>query len=149
MRKLKSILIGLCMGLLFGSLFLGLSPVLLVQVSSTSMEPSFKDGSRILIHRVDDNTALRVGDVITFFAGDGTVMLKRIVGCDGSVVSLENNEIRVDGIPISVGVGNEWTGTLDEDQFYVVGDNISESIDSRHWENPIVERRNILGVVKE
>ena len=96
-------------------------------VPSASMEPAFHEGSLILGTRFHGD--LKTGDVIVF-EHDGALLVKRIAACAGDTVP---------------GGGSEMT--VPEGSFYVLGDNLEESVDSRFWENPFISTEEIRAKV--
>jgi len=93
-------------------------------VPSESMEPTIPAESRILGIRIFSN--LNVGDIIVF-EHEGRNMVKRIAACPGD--RLEDNSI------------------VPDNQYYVLGDNVKNSYDSRYWDYPFIHRRNIKAIV--
>lgn len=93
-------------------------------VPTASMEPALKKGSLIFGTRIFGD--LDVGDIIVF-KKDGTVMVKRIAATAGETIT-------VDGISY----------TVPEDSYFVLGDNEKNSIDSRYWDEPFLEKTSII-----
>ena len=96
-------------------------------VPTASMEPTLKKGSLIFGTRIFDD--LETGDVIVF-TKDGTVMVKRIAAIAGETIT-------VDGVSY----------TVPEDSYFVLGDNMEESKDSRHWQDAFILKVNVLAQI--
>ena len=119
-----------------------------------SMLPTYRNHQIVLLdkHSHDYET----GDVIAFRSAnlDG-VVVKRIVGCPGDTVKIEEGILLVNNEPFSFYANQffEYDGLLCNDlklkdqQFIVIGDNIRESKDSRYDEIGIVSLHDILGEV--
>lgn len=91
-------------------------------IPSASMEPTIKEKSIVFGMRLFGE--LKVGDVIVF-EHDDRVMVKRIAAVGGETITEE--EIYVIRKPV-----------------FVLGDNNGNSWDSRFWENPFVDRGEII-----
>jgi signal peptidase I len=125
-------------------------------VPSDSMSPAIRNGDKI---RVDqDFGEIRRGHVILFKLEDpfgerdDLLGIKRVVGLPGETVELRDDRVLVDGQPIEEAYLSSGAGTgatapvrLGPDQFYVLGDSRTTSLDSRST-GPIV-RSDIVGVV--
>lgn len=96
-------------------------------VPSGSMEPTLKTGSLILALRIHPEP--EVGDIAVFEYGD-TMMVKRIAAVGGDRIE-HNGEV------ISVPPGC----------YYMLGDNSSDSFDSRYWEDPFIPRDDVIAIV--
>lgn len=93
-------------------------------VPTESMEPTIMAGDKIFGIRILGE--LEVGDVIVF-EHEGTYMVKRIAAVQGD--KLEDNSI------------------VPESGYYVLGDNIYDSYDSRYWDNPFIHKSQIVAIV--
>lgn len=102
-------------------LFLGYIP-------TASMEPTISAGSYVLGLRL--HGTLVKGDVIIFHHGD-RVLLKRISATASDTVTRPN----------------DTSLAVPEGCYYVLGDNIEESIDSRYWDEPFVEEKDVIALV--
>jgi signal peptidase I len=118
-------------------------------VNGSSMESSFHDRDYIMI----DKLSYRFhdphrGDVIVFQypANPSDYFIKRIIGLPGETVDIKNNTITVynvqfpDGFRIDepyLDFGQETKNTirmrLDDNEYFVMGDNRTHSLDSRVW----------------
>jgi signal peptidase I len=99
-------------------------------VPSASMEPTIREGSFIFGVRVYED--LRRGDVIVFEHA-GRLLVKRVAGVPGDTVNV------IDGDTL----------TVPEDSFFMAGDNPADSCDSRYWDEPFVEQKDVVAVIAE
>jgi signal peptidase I len=128
-------------------------------VSGASMEPTFRTGQYLIIdqlsYRLDEPMR---GDVVIFrFPQDPSkFFIKRIIGLPGERVQVSDGIVRIthaiDEEPIVLAEpylteetqpDDHVTITLEEDEYFVMGDNRPASSDSRVW-GP-VPRKNIVG----
>ena len=123
-------------------------------VIGDSMHPTFRKYQIVLLDKQSKDYI--AGDVIAFRSEtlDG-VIVKRIVGCPGDKVEIKEGVLLVNDNPSPFYANQvfEYEGLLKtslklgEQQFIVIGDNISESKDSRYDEVGIVSLSDILGKV--
>ena len=96
-------------------------------VPSGSMEPTLKTGSLILALRIHPEP--KVGDIAVFEYGD-TLMVKRIAAAGGDAIEHNGKQIMVP-----------------EGYYYMLGDNVSDSYDSRYWDDPFISRDDVIAIV--
>lgn len=125
-------------------------------VQGASMEPNFSSGDYLLV----DEATYRFreperGEVIVFRNPSNTseFFIKRIVGLPGEEVVINDNDVAIDGEQIDevylrgvTNVEGQYIFQLDEDEFFVMGDNRPQSFDSRSW-GPLGDGL-IIGVVR-
>lgn len=116
-------------------------------VSGSSMTPTFETGNYLIVdqvtYRFEDPDR---GDVVVFhYPKDPTkFFIKRVIGLPGEVVEIKNDQIIVfssdypDGLlldePYIAGMkSRDLRVTLEEGQYFVMGDNRNASSDSRIW----------------
>lgn len=122
MKKRGYLLIPLTVTVLLIVLF---KTILLIGfVPSESMEPTLNKGSIILGSRIFKD--LDVGDIV-IFKRNGQLLVKRIAATEGQQVE-RNGELI----------------TVPKDSFYMLGDNESCSYDSRYWEEPFVQKKDVI-----
>lgn len=126
-------------------------------VEGSSMSPTLNDG-QIIFSEMQD---IQRGDVVTAFFPknfriDNTAIVKRVIGLPGEHIRIDVVGVYVDGKPLDESyltadsVANTYRETpynnvtLDENQYYIVGDNRFVSNDSRSF-GP-VEAEDILYV---
>ena len=96
------------------------------------MEPTIPEGSYILGLRTHGE--LQRGDIVIFRL-DGRNLVKRIAAVPGDIVYVDENTF-------TVRINNILDGATKIIE--VPGDNPSESLDSRYWEDPFVHEDDIL-----
>ena len=130
------------------------------QVSTVgdSMKPALQNGDVVLVNRVVYNaTTPKRGDVIVFKPkGNDNIhyYMKRVIGLPGDTIEIKDNNIYIDGEILEekyetteiedMGYLTEEM-VLDEDEYFVLGDDRGNSEDSRHAEVGNVKRMYIYG----
>lgn len=125
------VIFGICYLIFTQLLFVGFVP-------TSSMEPTIPTGSLIVGTRVFRE--LEVGDVIVF-EHDGKRMVKRIAAVPGDVVVWDELEY-ADGVEPPE--RDSESVVVPEGCYFVLGDNAQDSWDSRYWEKPLINIKNIL-----
>ena len=118
-------------------------------IPSGSMLPTLQIGDRITVDKLSyDLHGVHRGDIVVFKrppkenCGGPSVpdLVKRVIGLPGEKISSSGNAVLIDGKPIN----EPWFSTvplgpsirpqpLPADHYFVMGDNRSDSCDSRYW----------------
>lgn len=128
-------------------------------VKGQSMEPSFSEHDYLIVDQVSYRLREpKRGEVVVFHPPTGTkdYYLKRIVGLPNERVRIENGKVIVCKLSCEVldekyiddtnfGKNSNYSITLGEDQYFVLGDNRDNSSDSRIF-GP-VDREAIVGKI--
>ncbi|MDE7418565.1 MAG: signal peptidase I [Lachnospiraceae bacterium] len=122
-------------------------------VPTGSMEQTVMTGSRIIINRLAYvYHEPQRGDIVTFYYPDDgeTLYLKRIMGLPGEVIEGIDGKVYIDGKLISDFTQNKFyvdfgPYEIPEGCYFMMGDNRSNSWDSRYWTNKFVEIGDIIG----
>ena len=126
------------------------------EVIGTSMEYTLSDGDNLIVdkisYRFHDPERF---DIIVFPYQDGTYYIKRIIGLPGETVRIdEEGSIYINGERLQESYGKEVIKnpgcaieeiTLDDDSYFVLGDNRNKSMDSRDKRVGLIRREAILG----
>ncbi len=128
-------------------------------VEGWSMENSLYEGDNLFVEKL----SYRYGeinrfDIIAFYPnGKGTedYYIKRVIGLPGEHVQIDNDQIYINGILLEEdygktdsmghsGIASEGID-LPDNEYFVLGDNRLESLDSRYEEIGLVEYNEIEG----
>ena len=104
------------------------------------MEPRIGAGEFVLIDTLAYRFGpVRRGDVLAFRHAGSEAYLKRVIGLPGEHVAVNHGVVFIDGRQLPEpyvryrDVRSETTVTVPADSFFVLGDNRSNSDDSRDW----------------
>jgi signal peptidase I len=129
-------------------------------IPSASMEPTLMIGDRIIVNKLSvDFGTIHTGDIVVFKAPPtencGTTvddLVKRVIGVPGDTLTSQGNTIYINGKalveawphtePLGTPIGHVY---VKAGQYFVMGDNHSDSCDSRFWGT--VPRTDIIGKV--
>ena len=121
-------------------------------VSGNSMEPTFEDNDILIAEKLTKSFE-RFDIVIA--KNENVFLIKRIIGLPGETIQIVNNDIYINGTKLDdvITVDMEYSGiaseaiTLGEDEYFVMGDNRSISIDSRDESIGPISKDEICGHV--
>lgn len=127
-------------------------------VSGSSMETTLSDGDNLLVDKISYRfDAPKRFDIIVFpdKLEPEIYYIKRIIGLPGESVRIdEAGMIYIDGEKLSESYGREVIDSpglaaveikLDEDEYFVLGDNRNDSMDSRDARIGLIEEDEIIG----
>lgn len=129
-------------------------------VKGLSMEPNFHDGDYLIIDEFTYHfRELQRGEVVVFkYPNDPSQRyIKRIIGLPGETIEIENGKVMIfnpegsktleesNYLSSFAFTSGNLRMTLDENDYFVLGDNRSSSSDSRRW--GVLPRENIIGRV--
>ena len=130
------------------------------EVEGASMENTLHNGDNLIV----DKLSYRFRDperfdiiVFPFQYQANTYYIKRIIGLPGETVQImEDGSIYINGEKMEESYGREVIQpetigraaepiVLGEDEYFVMGDNRTNSYDSRSWRNPYIMKADIKG----
>lgn len=129
-----------------------------VEVSGSSMEPTFHDGNRLLMEKISYRFHYpKRFDIIVFPRNGNYFLIKRIIGMPNETVFISSmGEIFIDGQLLEDKYGKEKISdaglagravTLGDNEYFVLGDNRNDSLDSRSERVGNVRIEDILGKI--
>lgn len=140
--------------LLFSILIFGFTPA---KVVSGSMEPTLMTGNYVFVtHSILGYTPKR-GDIVVFNV-NGELWIKRVIGLPGDTVELKEGTVYVNGTELNETYLPEECITLPnvfsletiyavpDGKLFLLGDNRSNSNDSRYWADPYLDISEVIGI---
>ena len=127
------------------------------RVSGSSMETTLSDGDNLIVDKLSYHfKEPKRFDIIVFpyKHEKNTYYIKRIIGLPGETVQVIDGYVYIDGEQLDEHYGNELMENpgiaaeplmLEEDQYFVLGDNRNHSSDSRDPSVGVIRRENLLG----
>lgn len=127
------------------------------EVSGSSMETTLSDKDQLIV----DKMTYRFRDpkrydivVFPYQYQDNTYYIKRIIGLPGETVQILSGMVYIDGMRLDEHYGKEMMEnpgiaeeplTLDENEYFVLGDNRNNSSDSRASDVGLIHRKDLIG----
>lgn len=126
-------------------------------VSGSSMDPTFKDADYLIVDQVSKRfeDPQRGSVVIIKYPKDTSkYFIKRLIGFPGDTVEIKNgvvtiyneenkNGLKLDEPYVFYQKSENFSITLGENEYFVMGDNRAGSFDSRSWGT--LPKKNIIG----
>lgn len=125
-------------------------------MSGSSMKETILDQDMVLVDKISYQLGMPERfDIILFEGADGTRSIKRIIGLPGETVQIIDGIVLINGEPleselfedIQVAGRAQEPVMLDEESYFVLGDNPSFSEDSRFENVGNITRSSIIGKV--
>ena len=129
-------------------------PIARVEVCGESMNPSFLDGDKLIISKLEDISRYDVVATNRLASDNYKRLIKRVVGLPGETITISDGHIFANGEELEEYyqftkeglTPGEISICLREDEYFLLGDNSYNSLDSRII-GPVKEKQ-IMGVVK-
>ena len=130
-----------------------------VTVHGDSMQPAYYDGDTVLVNKLDYRfgSPQRLDAVILELENGSTThySVKRVIGLPGETVKIENGKIYINNKELK-GVSEEeilsaglaaYDVALEDDEYFVMGDNCNNSEDSRVSNIGNIKRSQFVGKI--
>lgn len=128
-------------------------------VNGTSMAPTLDNGQSIILNTYAYTYGdVEFGDIVVVHPEGHKQYVKRIVGLPGDTITFKNNQLYRNGAPLNDFHSKEvrskmgtpdnegaWDVSLKADEYYVLSDNLHNTVDSRIFN--AVDKEDILGKV--
>ncbi|ONI38830.1 signal peptidase I [Candidatus Epulonipiscium fishelsonii] len=128
--------------------------VQLFVIKGNSMNPTLKDKDLVFINKIHyEIFDPKVGDIVGVKTNHNGEIVKRIIAVGGDTVIYKDGKILVNGKEVT-NHNNQFIrdrGDIDypflvpENSYFILGDNINESVDSRYQRIGCIEEINMIG----
>lgn len=134
-----------------------------VTVNSNSMSPTIDLGDTLIVSRLNSRSIITKGDIIVFYSEElSKTLIKRVVALPGDTVYIDETfNLIVNGKNITKSSNFNFSGEykycivrenskfiVPNGSYFVIGDNLNNSFDSRFWNEKFIPREVIIGKAK-
>lgn len=125
-----------------------------IVVPSSSMVPTLNINDRFVVTRVHNKENLKEGDIVVFHSDEyNQRLVKRLIGLPGDNIEIKNGVVFRNGEQLNedyVKDKGTYTGKFQvpKGKYFFLGDNRTNSADSRRWKNPYIDASDIEGKVQ-
>ena len=140
---------------------LALYVVGLQQVVGPSMQPTLNNKDVVILDKLSYRFKdIKRGDIVALYYADTKFLIKRVVGLPGEAISFKNNKLYInekaysenyleeDIINEDFDLNTLGYSKIPDNMYLVLGDNRSNSLDSRSKEVGLIKKENIIGKVR-
>ncbi|WP_300382230.1 signal peptidase I [Clostridium sp.] len=123
-----------------------------VYIPSESMEPTINKSDRLFVGRIYNKENIKRGDILVFYSEEHQKkLIKRVIGLPGDKIDISKGTVNINGEIIEEDYVKNNNSFYDgsfkvpENNYFFLGDNRSNSNDSRLWINPYINEKYIEG----
>jgi signal peptidase I len=129
-----------------------------LQINGSSMEKTLSDGDMVIVSKIEYKIKkIKQGDIIAVRENKGVYYdVKRVAAVPGDTVQIIGGKLIVNGKKVDMDVYSEgfvYAGLADKEitlknkEYFILGDNTKNSIDSRYSNIGNIQETNIIGKI--
>ena len=124
------------------------------EIPSGSMIPTLNIGDRLIVTKVFNTDNIKRGDIVVFYSKElDERLIKRVIGLPGDNIEITDGTVKVNGKELQEDYVKEnkvynRNFQVPSGKFFFLGDNRPISYDARFWENPYIDKEDIVGKAK-
>nr|WP_283942846.1 signal peptidase I [Paenibacillus konkukensis] len=128
-----------------------------MKVPTGSMLPTIQLDDKILVEKMVKLTDFKFGDVVVFYPPlpdqADQRFVKRLIGLPGDTIEVKDGALYRNGEKVDEPYLKEKMNytygpiTVPADQYFFLGDNRNDSLDSHLWPTPFVDKSKLIGKV--
>lgn len=136
------------------SLMINRFVLIYTEIPSGSMIPTLNINDKLIITKIFDTDNIKRGDILVFYSKEfNERLIKRVIGLPGDNIEIIDGVVKVNGKELQEDYVKEnkiYNGSFQvpSKKYFFLGDNRPVSDDARFWDNPYIDKEDIIGKAK-
>lgn len=123
-------------------------------IPTGSMNPTLNEGDHVIVTKIYNMNSIKRGDILVFHNYElKDILIKRVIGLPGDMINIVSGVVTVNGVVLEEDYvknkdgSDQKNGTflVPEHNYFFLGDNRPVSDDSAIWDNPFIDKSEIMG----
>ena len=127
-------------------------------VPTASMKPFINENDHLIVNKVEKHFGtIERGELLVFNAppdisGEKKLLIKRVIGLPGETVEIKEGIVYINDTPLNEDyvvykdTKNMEKINIPENEYFLLGDNRSNSFDCRFWNKKTINEKDVVGI---